>query len=126
MSKMMDALFPNRRIKYRKNGDVDYRCQAGRDLKADFDAADRQEEFDANHRTQIIQQWQSMDAVDRSQHVLCNSKTYRLYQYVTTVPIEDQMLYYNSEGELVGRQIDTTINNYNNYKVSDFMKFIKK
>lgn len=106
MSKIMDFLFPDKRIKYRKNGDIDYRSQAGRALKAQFDSADAEQEETQRTVDQILAEWDSLDSVDRAEHVLTNSHTYRIAQYARTTPISEQDYYYNQNGELTARYID--------------------
>lgn len=113
-----ENMFPGRNIKYTQSGDIDLRCQAGRDFKTMTDNWDAADQETLEQRQRILDSWAAMDPVDQSEHILSNSEQYRLTQYAKNTAVEEQEYYINSEGNLTTWSLDRTINKI---KLSDFL-----
>ncbi len=91
---------------YRKNGEIDGRCQQARHWREIDIHIDEDETV---YRDQILEHWNSLTETERAFERLSNSHTWRISEYAINTAPEDSNYYYNSQGVLTAPPVDPTM-----------------
>ncbi len=116
---------------YRKNGEIDGRCQVARRwarIDARIDAMSTEELYseEIKYRDHVLAEWDSLDPVQQAFERLSDSHQYRIAEYSRRTPIEKLDYYYNRDNLLTTWSCDPSIADTEQSISQDLLDYLKR